>query len=220
MRVDEATGREIKITGSPPLIRPIGVSDIPSEAKLSAMTHEADLEYGHVRRSRQKVDSKHDSKASRGLHVASDSSRQNPAYVGTTYRHYPNSANMRTGSVPTDPSIPVPYVAAPVEAYRDMRMLTNRRPGGDILGSTAHRFVDVSNVPPLPVVDLSAGTLDAVGPDNPVKAINDTWSECWDEEVQGIYYYNKLSGEATWLPPEELQAFLEKRKFANSATIS
>ena len=210
MRVDEVTGREVKIIGSAPPTRPVGVTEIPSAAKLSSVTHAADLEYGHVRRARQKVDSKHDMKGNRD---ATDV----PQYLGTTYRHHPNSANMRTGSVPTNPSIPVPYVANPKEAYSGMRLLTNRLPAGDILGSPARRHVDVANVPSLPVVDLNTAADDSIGPHNPVKPINDTWSECWDDEVQGIYYYNKLSGEATWLPPEELKAFLDKRKFANGA---
>jgi hypothetical protein len=40
-----------------------------------------------------------------------------------------------------------------------------------------------------------------LGPDNPVKVLNDTWTACWDDEAGAIYYYNQLSGEATWLPP-------------------
>ena len=125
---------------------------------------------------------------------------------------------MRTGSVPTSPAIPVPYVATPKEAYQDMRLLTNRQPAGDILGGPARRYVDVANVPTLPVTDLSSAADDTVGPQCPVKPINNTWSECWDDEVEGIYYYNKLTGEATWVPPEELQAYLQKRKFANVIT--
>lgn len=197
-------------------MRPVGVTEVPSAAKLAAKTHAAELEYGHVRRSRHQVDSRHDTKGCPDSKTDPITSRQPPQYIGTTYRHQPNSLNMRTGSVPTDPSIPVPYVATPKEAYADMRLLTNRLPAGDILGSQARRYVDVANVPSLRVVDLISGTNDSVGPDNPVKQINDTWSECWDDEVQGIYYYNKLSGEATWLPPDELRAFLEKRKFANN----
>lgn len=41
-----------------------------------------------------------------------------------------------------------------------------------------------------------------LGPDNPFKDIDDTWTACWDDEARAVYYYNKQSGEATWLPPE------------------
>lgn len=41
-----------------------------------------------------------------------------------------------------------------------------------------------------------------VGPDNPVKRLNDTWSACWDDEAGAVYYYNYQTGEATWLPPK------------------
>ena len=28
------------------------------------------------------------------------------------------------------------------------------------------------------------------------------WSQCWDEEVKAVYYYNHDTGEASWLPPD------------------
>lgn len=40
-----------------------------------------------------------------------------------------------------------------------------------------------------------------VGPSNPIKELDQTWSACWDDEAGAIYYYNKQTGEATWLPP-------------------
>lgn len=102
VRVDETTGQEIHITGAPPPIRPVGVSDIPSPAKLASQTHVPDYELSHVKRATVKrVDSRSDTKVS-----SRSSSGQPPQMLGTTYRQFPNSANMRTHSVPSDPSIP------------------------------------------------------------------------------------------------------------------
>jgi hypothetical protein len=212
VRVDEKTGQEVQITGTPPPIRPIGVTEIPSPAKLASVTHVPDYEYGHVKRATKKVDSKSDVKASHKQ--TSYSVGGPPEHIGSTFRHLPNSANMRTGSVPSDPSIPVPYVAAPKEAFHGDRLLSNRMPNGEILGAPARRYADVAHVPQLPLTSLVAEIDEPVGPDNPVKQINNTWSECWDDEAGAIYYYNKMSGEATWIAPEELSAYLEKRKFA------
>lgn len=30
---------------------------------------------------------------------------------------------------------------------------------------------------------------------------SDTWIECWDEEVEALFYYNQLTGEASWVNP-------------------
>lgn len=43
--------------------------------------------------------------------------------------------------------------------------------------------------------------MSSVGPDNPVVQLNDTWSACWDDEAGAVYYYNQVTGEATWIPP-------------------
>jgi hypothetical protein len=52
------------------------------------------------------------------------------------------------------------------------------------------------------VVAAQAGSqVDMVGPDNPVVQIRENWSACWDGEAGAVYYYNHISGEATWLPP-------------------
>ena len=45
-----------------------------------------------------------------------------------------------------------------------------------------------------------------VGPDLPEKDIGDgTWRACWDFEASSVYYYNTITGEATWTLPEELK---------------
>jgi hypothetical protein len=41
-----------------------------------------------------------------------------------------------------------------------------------------------------------------VGPSKPSKDLDDIWSACWDDEAGAVYYYNKNTGEATWLPPK------------------
>jgi hypothetical protein len=38
--------------------------------------------------------------------------------------------------------------------------------------------------------------------DNPIRELNETWSACWDDEAGAVYYYNKSTGEATWIPPD------------------
>lgn len=40
-----------------------------------------------------------------------------------------------------------------------------------------------------------------VGPNKPIKQLDDTWAACWDDEAGAVYYYNQHTGEATWLPP-------------------
>jgi len=72
--------------------------------------------------------------------------------------------------------------------------LKNRSPAGQILGSYAKRYVPEKNVPYVQP-DIP------VGPDNPVKALNDIWSSCWDKEAGAVYYYNNNTGEATWIKP-------------------
>ncbi len=43
-----------------------------------------------------------------------------------------------------------------------------------------------------------------VGPQLIEKDLNDTWKACWDAEAGSVYYYNVVTGEASWLPPAEL----------------
>ena len=77
--------------------------------------------------------------------------------------------------------------------------------GGDLNGVTYERYdrrlsryTDVRNVPSQ-VEEIP------VGPENPVKDLGDgTWSACWDESAAAVYYYNNMTGEASWINPEEL----------------
>jgi len=74
-------------------------------------------------------------------------------------------------------------------------MLSNRMPNGQILGSLQKRYADASHVPhyqaELPL-----------GPDNKYKKLNDEWSAYYDDEAGAVYYYNEISGEATWIKPK------------------
>ena len=40
--------------------------------------------------------------------------------------------------------------------------------------------------------------------ENPVVAYDNEgiWSACWDDSAEAVYYYNNVTGEATWIPPE------------------
>jgi hypothetical protein len=56
------------------------------------------------------------------------------------------------------------------------------------------------------VVEVVVADDEPVGPENPMKALSDTWSACWDDEAGAVYYYNQISGEATWVLPDDLGA--------------
>ena len=92
------------------------------------------------------------------------------------------------------PTLPKPYDIPTPEKYAESPLLKSRSPSGQILGSYAKRYVPANNVPFLEA-DIP------VGPDNPVKAINNIWSACWDNEAGAVYYYNQSTGEATWIQP-------------------
>ena len=123
------------------------------------------------------------------------SSKGVPQYIGSTFTHLPNAANrpLLPPSRNVTTARPMPVLTA--SAYSNVPMMSNRAPDGTILGSPSKQFVPEAKVPYLPPDE-------PVGPDNPVKSLNDTWTACWDNEAGAIYYYNQISGEATWIPPE------------------
>jgi hypothetical protein len=51
-----------------------------------------------------------------------------------------------------------------------------------------------------------------LGPDNKYKKLNDEWSAYYDDEAGAVYYYNEISGEATWIKPK-----IEKQKSISAA---
>jgi hypothetical protein len=115
--------------------------------------------------------------------------------------------------------------------YAGQPYVNVRTAGGALLGSPTKRFVASTHIPEgytPPVIgetqgygntysqiaadganghnlqSVTSGTLvsvDMVGPDNPVVQIRENWSACWDDQAGAVYYYNHISGEATWLPP-------------------
>ena len=123
-----------------------------------------------------------------------------PLSVGSTYIHTPNAA-VRP-HIPKPPlgyaTLPKPYTIPSKETFKDKSIMSNiRAPDGSILGSETSRIMDEKHVPYLAPVN-------PVGPDNPVVEINDTWSSCWDDQAGAIYYYNQITGEATWIPPDDI----------------
>lgn len=116
-------------------------------------------------------------------------------YVGTSYVHSANAPNRGLQPLPRAPALPRPFVPEHPSTFANGPQLHNRSADGKIMGSlTSKRYVDPSNVPYLePEKPL--------GPDNPSKQLNETWSMHWDNEAGAVYYYNQQSGEATWIPP-------------------
>lgn len=118
-----------------------------------------------------------------------------PKYFGTTYVDSVNAPFRPKGEVPPNATLPRIYTVPTQKQFSSLPMIHNRSPDGKILGTVTKRFVPDVNVPYLPPDE-------PVGPDNPVKELNETWTACWDDEAGAIYYYNKITGEATWIPPD------------------
>lgn len=110
-----------------------------------------------------------------------------PEYIGSTYKQYVPP--------PKEPTVPRPYVGHNSNEFKDGPMLNNRMPNGQILGSIQKRFADNSHVP-----HYQAEA--PLGPDNKYKKLNDEWSAYYDDEAGAVYYYNEISGEATWIKPK------------------
>lgn len=94
------------------------------------------------------------------------------------------------------PAYPIPYI--PSSLVRKESLL-RRNSGSEIRVSNT---VDPAHVPSLNQSDrlvLKKSVL--ADAEHPVVSLNKTWSSCWDDEVQAVYYYNKETGEATWIPP-------------------
>lgn len=134
-----------------------------------------------------------------------------PKAVNSRYDYKQDaSIPLKDLTVSQQAAYPIPYIPPRIDAFQAYPLLRNRAPDGTILGSYKKNYIDPSHVPRMDsgstrLVLTSSQEMKAalpeVGPDNPVMDINDTWSSCWDEEVQAVYYYNKETGEATWIPP-------------------
>lgn len=117
-----------------------------------------------------------------------------PRFIGSTFVHTANAVVRPVIPKPIQPTLPKVYDIPTVEKFSTSPLLKSRTPSGQILGSYSRRNVPTQNVPLLEADN-------PVGPDNPVKAINDVWSACWDNEAGAVYYYNQSTGEATWIQP-------------------
>ena len=94
------------------------------------------------------------------------------------------------------PAYPIPYIPSSL-VRRDSQL--RRNSGADVRISNT---IDPAHVPSIDKstrqVPKKSVMADA---DHPVVSLNKTWSSCWDDEVRAVYYYNKETGEATWIPP-------------------
>jgi hypothetical protein len=179
-------------------------------------------DYKHVMRNYQEVqdlnsigtniyaDGKSDS--ARGPPVTGRSAP--PQYVGSSYAHLPNAGKkgfLMHNRPPERPQVPRPYVPAAKHFFDAQKKLANRTTNGEILGKDQVSYVDADRVPymePGYVVtpqDADSGyERDMPTAENPVVAYDEEgiWSACWDDSAEAVYYYNNVTGEATWIPPE------------------
>lgn len=144
----------------------------------------------------KKVDSRLEAKGEpRGGFPMAPNAGGVPPFIGTSYGHLPSSRVIIPASnLPPHATIPKSFPTLSNEMFTGVNLLNNRTANGKILGQAAKRFISESHVPYLPPEE-------PVGPDNPYVAINETWTKCWDQEAGAVYYYNTISGEATWVPP-------------------
>lgn len=143
----------------------------------------------------KRVDSRSEGKTSSPL--KGQRSEAPMEFVGTSYLTVPNAHRANYAPPPIAPTLPKPFAPLMSKDFAGAAMLSNRTANGRILGSAAQRYISSSHIPNVPVEE-------PVGPDNPYAALSETWTKCWDAEAGAVYYYNNVSGEATWLQPELL----------------
>eukprot|EP01033_Poteriospumella_lacustris_P010551 gene10551-7505_t len=171
---------------------------LPTPTLLSEVDPVRDFSQPAHKYPARKVDSRSEAKVSTDMRAAMPmtSPRGIPSFVGTSFTHLPNHHVPVPQPRPPRATIPRMFPALTGEEYAQAGMLLhNRTASGRILGNTAQRIISDAHVPYLPPEE-------PVGPDNPYVAINDTWTKCWDKEAGAVYYYNQLTGEATWIAPE------------------
>lgn len=159
----------------------------PIQSTVSITAPQRDFQPSQSKLPSRKVDSRAEAKGSE-FHSGF------PDRFGTTFVE---AQRGRTDRKPEHPTIPK---VLPVLDSRDFAntdgLLLNRTSNGKILGTAAQRFINQNHVPHLPEEET-------VGPSNPHQQLNETWTKCWDREANAVYYYNNLTGEATWIQPEE-----------------
>ena len=108
-----------------------------------------------------------------------------------------NKVVLKPNNIPQAPpkssAILRPYVNEDFATFSNESLLSNRSANGRIMGNYAKHYVSSNNIPAVDEVHL--------GPDNPTKILNDIWTAYWDESAGASYYYNHITGEATWIKP-------------------
>lgn len=161
---------------------------MPTASVLSRTSPSRDFSQPPHRYPSRSVDSRSETKTSEPMRPRTEAPME---FVGTSYL---NTANPPAS--PTAPTLPKTFSPLMTKDFSSSPMLANRTANGRILGTAAQRhLVSPSRVPYLPPEV-------PVGPDNPYQALNDTWTKCWDSEAGAIYYYNNVTGEATWVQPD------------------
>lgn len=123
-----------------------------------------------------------------------------PRYFGTVAPNNPAYRNPNQTFKPPpssiQPAVPRIHPVLDTKEFADNggRFL-NRTANGKILGNAGKRYISEGHIPHNPF-DVT------VGPDNLAVQIDDTWSKCWDREAGAVYYYNHITGEATWIQPD------------------
>jgi hypothetical protein len=179
----------IQVSGIPPVGRPRGCSDnsIPVASTLAQKLPER--EYNNPPHNYPKIDFVAESKKA----LRNSKYDTKPLPVRSTEIQLIGNEGGGFPDTPKLPAIPKPFIPAPAKSFSDGPMLHVRTGNGVILGSRTKLYVPTEHVPLLVEVPL--------GPDNPFKELNQEWTACWDDQAGAIYYYNKVSGEATWIAP-------------------
>ena len=139
-----------------------------------------------------------------------------PQFIGSSYAHLPNAGKkgfLMHNKAPAKPQVPRPYIPQAKHFFDQQQKLANRTVAGEILGKDQPTFVDPNRVPYMDpdyvVTAQGQGALEEEEremptAENPVVAYDTdgVWSACWDDEAEAVYYYNNVTGEATWIPPD------------------
>ncbi len=176
-------------------------------------------DYKHIMRNQQDLNSigsniyaDGNSDSARGPTITGRSAP--PQYVGSSYAHLPNAGKkgiLMHNKAPLRPEVPRPYVPAAKHFFEAQKKLANRTTDGEILGKDQPNYVDADRVPYMDPGYVVAPQAPDAGyeremptAENPVVAYDDEgiWSACWDDSAEAVYYYNNVTGEATWIPPE------------------
>ena len=160
-----------------------------------------------------------------GLKLSGATSPLAKGNLGSTYASSPNlSERHRSMMQNASPGTGLPVIYAPhstrscdevseASLYSHVTSLTNMLEVSD--GQKGMRFrpssmnhLDLSRVAEVPEHEHEdLGSIKRipqaadVGPDLPEKEIGNGWKACWDFSAESVYFFNTVSGEATWIAP-------------------